>query len=136
MVEERDLVETYVLGEETPHLLGLLSIEDSDEELIVSIILFALEQVIVEEEEEGDTDEGNHSNEAPEVHDRSDDDRNDEGCTSGDEPSTDHGHNPRETSHGALTSPSAVCQRRTHSDHEGHVGRREGQLHRGTYGDE
>ena len=48
MVEERDLVETYVLGEETPHLLGLLGIEDSDEELIVSIILLPLNQVAIE----------------------------------------------------------------------------------------
>ena len=114
--------------EQAPHRGSILCVEDSDEELVVGITLLATNQMAVEEEEESYGNQCNHSDEATVAHDRSDDDSDDEGGTSGDEPPPDDGHHPCQTPYGTLTTPRAVSQRRTHTDHEGDVSRGERKL--------
>ena len=136
MVEQADLILTDVLREQAPHRRRILGIEDGDEEFVISITLFATDEMAIEEEEECHRDEGDHSDEATIAHDRSDDDRDDEGRTSRDEPAADDRHHTRHTTDSTLTTPSAVCERRTHTHHEGDVRRGERELEGGTEGDE
>ena len=136
VVEQADLILTDVLREQAPHRRRIFGIEDSHEELIISITLLATDEMAIEEQEERHRDEGDHSDEATIAHDRSDDDRDDEGGTSRDEPATDDRHHTRHTTDGTLTTPSAVCERRTHTHHEGDVRRGERELEGGTEGDE
>lgn len=60
----------------------------------------------------------------------------DEGGACCDEPSTDDAQHTGDAEHGALTTPSAVGERRTHGDHEGDVGGGEGELHAGAESNE
>ena len=53
-----------------------------------------------------------------------------------DEPARDDGHHARNAVYGALASPGAVGQRRTHGHHEYHIGRRQRQLVRSADGDQ
>ena len=136
VVEQADLILTDVFREQAPHRSRILGIEDGDEEFVISIALLATDEMAIEEQEERHRDEGDHSDEATIAHDRSDDDRDDEGRTSRDEPATDDRHHTRHTTDGTLTPPSAVCERRTHTYHEGDVRRGERELEGGTECDE
>ena len=136
VVEQADLILTDVFREQAPHRSRILGIEDGDEEFVISIALLATDEMAIEEQEERHRDEGDHSDEATIAHDRSDDDRDDEGGTCRDEPATDDRHHPRHTTDGTLTTPSAVCERRTHTYHEGDVRRGERELEGGPECDE
>lgn len=136
--EDIALSGSNVSGKEFPNHGFVVCADNLAEERVHSFFFaFLFEPAVVADDDKcHECDHEHHGDDSSEVVEHGDEEADDEGCAGGDEPSTDDGDDAGDAIDCCFASPSPVCERRTHGNHEGDVGGGEGETEGGTDDDE